>query len=61
MNKEQKDALLETIQSILETQYNDTSSEYKPEYSHDDTSFYFKTCGERTCPHGLHIQKITLL
>ena len=52
IDKQQKDTLLETIQNILETQFNDTSSEYKPDYPPDETSFYFKTCGERTCPRG---------
>ena len=40
-----------------------TSSEYKPDFTHDhdETSFYFKTCGERTFPHrNVHKQDIFL-
>ena len=37
IDEDQNDTLRETIQNILETQFNDASSEYKPYYTHDET------------------------
>ena len=44
---------IEQITDILKTKYNDDTSEYCHAYSKLPETYYFKTHGERTCPHGI--------
>ena len=37
----------------MRTKYNDDTSEYCHAYSKLPETYYFKTRGERTCPHGI--------